>query len=43
MDAFLPVELRLPCADSGSHLAFRAISTAEADQRLSVGAGVNLV
>jgi len=43
MGAFLPVELRFPCADPSSHLAFRAISTTEADQFLPVGAGVDFV
>ena len=43
MDAFLPVELRLPCADLGSHPAFRALLAAKADQLLPVGAGVDLV
>ena len=43
MDAFLPIELRLPCGDFRSHPTFRTISTAEADQRLPVGAGVDLV
>ena len=43
MDAFLPVELRLPCTDSGSYPAFRATSTAKADQLLPVGAAVDFV
>ena len=43
MEAFLPIKLRLPCVDLGSHPAFRALLAAKADQLLPVGAGVDFV
>ena len=43
MYAFSPFQLRLPCADTGSYRTFRAVSAAEADQRLPAGAGVDFV